>query len=285
MILWNLNLNDLLEQGCTLANNYLRTNSSITSEIRSLCKIPEIAPKLLIEQGRDLARQGNLEGAIAKFQEARKLGQTFDFDSKDEAKRLSDASTQLETGLEAAKYGKLKEAAYAFKAAIAQDLAFGNSGIEPDQEAKRLYALNLVGTSQRLAEGLKVAKLGNLVKATETFQKAIAQDPAFNSKVKRDKEIDRLKKAAEDFQKEIKQVPTLNSKVERNIKIKGLYDNSNLKKLIQDYQRTNPKKIIQYYQQAKKLYLPIEFSTQTWDFLCNDDTTKGQYAKACSQIK
>ncbi|WP_016952361.1 caspase family protein [Anabaena sp. PCC 7108] len=141
VILWNLNLEQLLEEGCTLSSGYLRANPSRTSEIRSLCNIPEVDPKLLVEQGRDLARQGKIEKAIAKFNEAQERGQTLGFKPKEEAENLFKASRQLKEGLNAAMDGKIDEAAKFFEEAIKGDSAFHNSGIKPVEEAERLHKL------------------------------------------------------------------------------------------------------------------------------------------------
>ncbi|BAT53429.1 peptidase C14, caspase catalytic subunit p20 [Nostoc sp. NIES-3756] len=143
VILWDLHLDQLLAQGCNLSGNYLRTSSSITSEIRSFCRIPEVEPELLVEQGKDLARQGKIEDALTKFKEAQQRGYTLNFDPNKEANNLAEAAEQLEQGLEDAKQGKIQEAANAFKLAIELDSAFANSGIEPAEEAKRLYEINL----------------------------------------------------------------------------------------------------------------------------------------------
>lgn len=151
VILWNFNLDDLLKQGCTLARSYLHTNPSITSEIRRLCNVPEVDAKLLIEQGRDLARKGNIEGAISKFKEAQQREQKLNFEPKTEAKHLSEASKRLEKGLEIAKQGNLKEATENFREAIALEPALQNSGIEPEKEAKRLYVLIFLNNAAQTA--------------------------------------------------------------------------------------------------------------------------------------
>jgi WD40 repeat protein len=166
VILWNFNLDDLLKQGCTLARNYLRTNPSITSEVRRLCNVPDLDAKLLVEQGRDLARDGNIEGAITKFQEAQQRGQKLD-NPKAEAKNLFKASQLLDIGLEAARDGKLPEAADSFGKAIALDPAFRNSKIEPDKEANRIYALTLLNVKAQTE-----IKNNNIQQAIEYYQKA-----------------------------------------------------------------------------------------------------------------
>ncbi|MBD2603840.1 PD40 domain-containing protein [Scytonema hofmannii FACHB-248] len=272
VILWNLNFDQLLEGGCALARNYLRTNSSITSEVRNLCKIPAVDAKLLIEQGRDLARKGNTEGAIAKFKEAQQQGQTLDFKPEEHAKNLFEASQQLAQGLTAAKQGKLEEAAAAFEKVIAQeDPAFANSGIKPEQEAQRLYALNLADTAQLLIEGVKAAKLV----IQEGKSKEAADIKALKAR-KKNEAFDAINTA-------IKQDPAYNSPEELNQEQKTLKDNDI--KVIAQNQNKYIDKALQYYQQAKGLYPQIEISSSSFDFLCPSGNTRGQYAKECSQIK
>lgn len=139
VILWSLNPDQLLEEGCVLSSNYLRTNPYITSENRSLCSIPKLEPELLVEQGRDLARQGKIEAALAKFKEAQQRGKTLDFEPNKEAEDLAKFSKQLKIGLEAALQGNIQEAASAFEIAIKLNPDLANSGIDPKKEAERLY--------------------------------------------------------------------------------------------------------------------------------------------------
>jgi tetratricopeptide (TPR) repeat protein len=115
----------------------------VTSDLRNLCNI-EVEPKLLVEQGRDLARKGDFKEAIAKFQEAQKQGLQLSFGPKDEANRISEVTKKIDQGKDASIAGNLKDAESAFKEALNLEPTLQNFDIDPEREAKRLYALELL---------------------------------------------------------------------------------------------------------------------------------------------
>jgi tetratricopeptide (TPR) repeat protein len=115
--------------------------------------VSEVDAKLLVEQGRDLALGGNIEGSIVKFKEAKERDENLDFDPKAEAERLSKIPDQIEKGLIAAKQGNREEAVGNFQAAIDLDPTLRDSGIEPEREANRLYALSLLNDKAQDAIG------------------------------------------------------------------------------------------------------------------------------------
>jgi WD40 repeat protein len=148
VLLWNLNLDDLVQRSCTSLHSYARSNPDVTSDLRNLCNI-EVEPKLLVEQGRDLARKGDLKEAIAKFQEAQKQGLQLSFGPKDEANRISEVTKKIDQGKDASIAGNLKDAESAFKEALNLEPTLQNFDIDPEREAKRLYALELLRKVQQ----------------------------------------------------------------------------------------------------------------------------------------
>jgi hypothetical protein len=148
VILWNLNFDELVKRSCNLLHSYARSNPDLTSDLRNLCNL-EVEPNLLVEQGRDLARKGDKEEAIAKFQETQKQGLQLGFDPKHEANRISEVTKKIDQGKDASIAGNLKDAESAFKEAIELEPTLQNFDIDPEREAKRLYALALLSKVQQ----------------------------------------------------------------------------------------------------------------------------------------
>lgn len=157
VIFWNLNLADLFKRSCDSLLAYARTNPNVTSDLINLCHM-KIEPNLLVEQGRDLARKGDekAEVAIAKFKEAQEQGIDLDFQPNEEANRLSQFTEKIDEGVKLANTGKLKEAESAFAEAIKLEPTWRNFDINPKKEAERLYALELLRTTQSKIEDSKI---------------------------------------------------------------------------------------------------------------------------------
>ncbi|MBD2169496.1 ribosome assembly protein 4 [Calothrix membranacea FACHB-236] len=89
--LWNFNLNDLVNDGCSLINNYLIVHPEILAELNS-CQNPSLllqAATVLIMQGEKLAPIGDTDGAIAKFRQAQKWNANLKFDPEAKAEDLA----------------------------------------------------------------------------------------------------------------------------------------------------------------------------------------------------
>jgi WD40 repeat protein/energy-coupling factor transporter ATP-binding protein EcfA2 len=162
VIFWNLNLDDLLNRGCDSLLLYARSNPHVTSDFRSLCN-REIEPKLLVEQGRDLAIKGDEDAAINKFKEAQEQGLHLDFQTKKEAERLIEFTKKIDEGLDLieqgvdkANEGYIKKAESAFEAAVKLEPTWRNFDINPKKEAEQLYALELLRKTQDKIEQRKI---------------------------------------------------------------------------------------------------------------------------------
>jgi tetratricopeptide (TPR) repeat protein len=120
-----------------------------------------VAP-ILLEQGQRLARFGNFDGALAKFEKAKQFNSDLTIDPVAEAKRLTAPILKMQ-GTFAALEFKLPEAIAKFTQAkqYAPDLEF-----DPETEAKRLAASVLV------EQGKKLANLGLVPEAIDAYQTA-----------------------------------------------------------------------------------------------------------------
>ena len=74
----------------------------------------------LVDKGKELARGGDIDGAVVAFQQALELDPNLALDPGKEARRLA-ASGLVDKGRELAKQGAIREAMAAFEAAQASD--------------------------------------------------------------------------------------------------------------------------------------------------------------------
>jgi hypothetical protein len=136
-------------------------NEQLTPEKLEASAQRLIAP-ILLEQGQRLARFGNFDGALAKFEQAKQFNSDLTIDPVAEAKRLTAPILRMQ-GTFAALEFNLSEAIAKFTQAkqYAPDLEF-----EPETEAKRLAAPFLV------EQGKELAKLGKVQEAIAKFTQA-----------------------------------------------------------------------------------------------------------------
>jgi WD40 repeat protein len=116
VIVWNLDLDDLLARSCDWLHDYLKNPNNGMSEDderRQICDGVKPSAPLLVDQGRALAKEGNIEGAVAKFQQAQKLDPSLKFDPKAEAQQ-SRAQSLLDKGESLVDESKIKEAIAAY---------------------------------------------------------------------------------------------------------------------------------------------------------------------------
>jgi WD40 repeat protein len=119
VILWNLNLDDMLKRSCDWARVYLKnpTNGMAADDRdRQICDDIPPSASFLVDRGINLAKKGNINGAVAKFQEAQKLDPSLNFDPQIKAKKFA-ASSLLAKGESLVKQLKVKEAIAAYKQA------------------------------------------------------------------------------------------------------------------------------------------------------------------------
>ncbi|WP_341529856.1 hypothetical protein WKK05_11360 [Nostoc sp. UHCC 0302] len=170
--LWDLNLDNLLKDGCSWLNNYLAIHPDILEEL-SACQISEIkkqAASALVAQGENLARKGNIQAAVTKFHKAQEWDVDLKLDPTDPSKKaqqLADSSSLVAQGEELAQAGNLESAVVNFQKALKLD-----SKLEIEPKAKAVSILIDEGTSLVIQEKFK--------EALEAYSKA----QAFNSKMK-----------------------------------------------------------------------------------------------------
>ncbi|MEH2220121.1 MAG: WD40 repeat domain-containing protein, partial [Nostoc sp.] len=91
VILWDLDIDNLLHSGCNLLNNYLIAHPEVLEELRS-CQTPfrlVLGATTLVIQGEKLARVHDIDGAVEKFNKAQQWDNKLKFDSQARAKELA----------------------------------------------------------------------------------------------------------------------------------------------------------------------------------------------------
>ena len=123
-----------------------------------------------LEEGRNLARDGGMEGAVALFQQALQLDPDLRLHPQAEAKRAA-ALALLEKGRNVAKDTDVAGAAALFQQALQLDPGLG---LDPQAEAEKLAAATL------LEKGRQLAKDADVVGAIALFQQALQLDPSLS---------------------------------------------------------------------------------------------------------
>lgn len=141
---------------------------------RTCPKIP-VHPSF-IEQGENLAKTGDREGAIAIFQRARELDSDLELEPESKVKELL-ATTLVMKGEMLAKIGDVDRAVDFFQKAIELNPGLG---LEPKAKARELYATDLI------VRGENLARSGDMNGAVALFYKALELNPdlALNPEVK-----------------------------------------------------------------------------------------------------
>ncbi|MGB3511199.1 MAG: WD40 repeat domain-containing protein [Microcoleaceae cyanobacterium] len=80
VVMWNLDLNYLLIQGCNWVDDYLKNNPNVSEKDRRLCGVETSATAFFL-QGKKLAVSGEINEAVSAFQKAVKLDSNFSFNS------------------------------------------------------------------------------------------------------------------------------------------------------------------------------------------------------------
>ncbi|MEH2346748.1 MAG: WD40 repeat domain-containing protein, partial [Nostoc sp.] len=91
VILWDLDLDNLLLSGCNLLNNYLVAHPEVLEELQS-CQTPSrkvLGAIVLLIQGEKLARNDDINSAVEKFGKAQQWDNKLKFDSQARAKELA----------------------------------------------------------------------------------------------------------------------------------------------------------------------------------------------------
>ncbi|MGB3221058.1 MAG: tetratricopeptide repeat protein [Anaerolineae bacterium] len=125
----------------------------------------------LREEASQLAKQGDIAGAVAQFEEALTLDPKLGIEPEAEAKRIY-AQALVEQGRVLAEQGAISGAVAKFEEALTLDPKLG---IEPEAEAKRIYASALV------EQGRVLAEQGAISDAVAKFEEALALDPSLDT--------------------------------------------------------------------------------------------------------
>jgi tetratricopeptide (TPR) repeat protein len=120
----------------------------------------------LVEKGRQLARGGDVEGAVGTFRQALGLDPTLALDPRKEARQLA-AAALVEKGRKLAREGDVDGAVGEFKKALDLD---PNLALDPRKEARQLAAAALV------EKGRQLARQGEIREAMAAFAEAQASD-------------------------------------------------------------------------------------------------------------
>lgn len=121
-------------------------------------------------RGKTLAKAGDIDGAVASFEESLKQDPALGFDPQKEARRLAAAHLVTE-GNHLAQAGALETAIQHFQKATQLD---PNLDLEPQTKAKRLAAM------ERLTQGAKLAERGKIADAITAYKEAQSLDPTLN---------------------------------------------------------------------------------------------------------
>ncbi|MBD2227407.1 nSTAND1 domain-containing NTPase [Calothrix anomala] len=123
VILWDLDLDNLLASGCNWLNNYLATHPDVLEDLKA-CQtsaITKAAAPALVTQGEELARNQDINLAVAKFRQALEWNPSLKFDPQAKAKQLADASALVEKGESLVQAGNFDGAVANFQQALQLD--------------------------------------------------------------------------------------------------------------------------------------------------------------------
>jgi WD40 repeat protein/Tfp pilus assembly protein PilF len=171
--LWNLDLGNLVDAACHVAGRNLSQQEWKQAfkdlDYRRTCATHPIHPSVvefLLEQGANLARIGDMEGALTKFAEAQALDPSVELDSTQEAHRIY-AIALVEQGKALARDGDATGARRMFQQALDWDPELD---IDPWQEANKHAAQAILVQARTRAE------VGDLDGAEDLFRKALRLD-------------------------------------------------------------------------------------------------------------
>ncbi|MCP4376147.1 MAG: CHAT domain-containing protein [bacterium] len=123
-----------------------------------------------LEVGRDLAKEGGIDGAVAIFQRALALDPALDLDPQVEANKWA-ASALIAKGKKLAKEGDVEGVVTFFEKALELDPSLD---LDPKAEANKWVASALI------EKGKKLAKEGDVEGVVTFFEKALELDPSLD---------------------------------------------------------------------------------------------------------
>ena len=131
---WSFDLDELLACGCDWLYDYLKDENNDTQKSRYLCEGTEFLGSLSVNQGKNLALRGDVEGAILKFKKSLQQNPKLDFDPKEKAQELA-TSFLISEGEKLAKANDVKGAIKNFKKAIKWNSSLN---FDPEKKAQKI---------------------------------------------------------------------------------------------------------------------------------------------------
>ena len=219
--LWPVeDLGEMLARGCKLLEDYFVDNfealESLSSCQDSVDKVA-VAPGL-VKQGEELAKEGDVDGAIAKFKKAKEWNPQLEVEPDKKAKQLA-APAKVKQGEQLAKQGKLTKALSLYKQAQQLD---PNLDIDANSwnalcwdGSLHGYAADVMDTCEKAvakepenggikdSRGLARALTGDTPGAISDFQAFVDWSDDDELKAKRQKWIDELRAGKNPFTEEV----------------------------------------------------------------------------------
>jgi WD40 repeat protein/tetratricopeptide (TPR) repeat protein len=207
LIMRDFDLDSLMKIACDWVSDYLNSDNPDSEKDRNLCDGIEFAGSVLIMQGENLARTGDVEGAIARFEEALERNPKLNFDPKERAQKLA-VSFLITEGENLARSNKVQEAILKFQKAVEwnQELIF-----DPEERSRRI-------AGQTLIEEAEAAKETD--KAVSLYIEAQKLDPELKEDV-----LDALEAKGNSLDKE-KKLDEAVRVFQELVKIKPLHENA-----------------------------------------------------------
>jgi len=219
IMLWDVNLKSWQTRTCNRVNRNLTIDEwrryvhDDVFSYRCTCNGLPIHPSF-IEYGKDLARNGDVDGAIKIFERAKELDSNLDLNPKTEAQELA-AVGLVAHGERLTRQGKIKEAIDAYEKAQKLDpmltlsasnwnnlcwfgSLWGHSA-EVMDACEKAVALNSVNGGIRDSRGLAKALTGDVQGAIEDFQAFIEWTKDEQGKKQRQRWIDSLRVGKNPF--------------------------------------------------------------------------------------
>jgi WD40 repeat protein len=172
--LWRWRVNDLIDWACRSAGRNLEAKEwqqyFQSWRYRQTCPnwpVHDTVTNPLRKEAQELAKEGDIADAVAKFEEALALDPSLPIEPQAEATRIY-ASVLVEEGRGLAQQGDVTGAVAKFKEALAIDPSLV---LEPEVEAERSYA------SWFVEEGRSLAQQGDVTGAVASFEKAQTLNP------------------------------------------------------------------------------------------------------------
>jgi tetratricopeptide (TPR) repeat protein len=168
--LWSVGWKNWLQIGCNQLQYHpvlVAPETDVAREAGETCQKyvwnHTESAQFLVRQGNALAREGHIEGAVAKFKQAKRLDATLDLEPEAEAKRLA-VPALVEAGKDFAGQGEYNEAVAKFQQALTLDPTLD---LEPEAEAKRLAVPVLLARGE---QGVKNKQYKEAVEAYTAAQ-------------------------------------------------------------------------------------------------------------------